>query len=285
MAEILVTGAGGKTGLSVIRHLARHGKQPRAWVRDETLTARVREQGAGETFVADMREPVGWEQAMDGITAVYHIAPNMAVDEEGIAALALRAAREADVRHFVYHSVLHPQTEEMPHHWKKMRVEEAVFRADIPFTILQPAPYMQNIQPMWDGITQGVYRLPYATGTRLGMVDLEDVAEVAAHVLTEPDHRGAIYELSGPDVLDQAEVVDILTATLGRPIRFLQIPRDEWAIRARSAGLGEYAVTSLVAMFTYYERNGLYGNPRVLRMLLGREPHDFRGFVRDQISG
>ena len=33
----------------------------------------------------------------------------------------------------------------MPHHWLKMRVEEKLFASGLPFTILQPAAYMQNV--------------------------------------------------------------------------------------------------------------------------------------------
>ncbi len=62
-----------------------------------------------------------------------------------IGKLVIDEARKAGVKHFVYHSVLHPQTEKMNHHWQKMHVEEMIFESGLPFTILQPAPYMQNL--------------------------------------------------------------------------------------------------------------------------------------------
>jgi hypothetical protein len=33
----------------------------------------------------------------------------------------------------VYHSVLHPQTEQMPHHWHKLRVEEMLLESRLPW--------------------------------------------------------------------------------------------------------------------------------------------------------
>jgi uncharacterized protein YbjT (DUF2867 family) len=102
------------------------------------------------------------------------------------------AACAAGVEHVVYHSVLHPQTEAMPHHWSKLRVEEKLFESGLAYTILQPAAYMQNVLAYWEAIMEhGVYPVPYAVEARLSMVDLEDVARSAALILTEPGHIGA----------------------------------------------------------------------------------------------
>ena len=80
-----------------------------------------------------------------------------------MARVVIGAAREADVEHLVFHSVLHPQIEAMPHHWQKMRVEELLLQSGLHYTILQPTIYMQNILASWDAISQnGVYPVPYA---------------------------------------------------------------------------------------------------------------------------
>ena len=82
----------------------------------------------------------------------------------------------------------------MPHHWKKLRVEEMLFESRLPYTILQPATYMQNLLAYWCKIhEEGIFQLPYSVETRLSMVDLNDVAQAAAIVLTEPGHVGATY--------------------------------------------------------------------------------------------
>ncbi len=277
---ILVTGAAGKTGRALLRALRARGAAVRAWVRRPEQAPEVQQLGAQEVIVGDMRRPDRWPEALAGVQKVYHIPPNMHPDEETMAGLALTYARQAGVTHFVYHSVLHPQTEKMPHHWHKLRVEEMIFEAGIPFTILQPAPYMQNLLPYWPTIVgEGVYRVPYAPSTRLSLVDLEDVAEVGARVLTEPGHEGAIYELCGTPGMTQEEVATTLGRVLGRPVRAEKWPLDAWEAHARAAGLDPYARDALKRMFVYYERYGLWGNPNVLRWLLGREPTSLEAFV------
>ena len=281
---ILVTGAAGKTGRAAISALSARGQVVRALVHRPTQASIATGAGAQDVVAGDMRARATLEQALAPgrvpVRAVYHICPNMSPDELSIARVVLEAARAAGLERVVYHSVLHPQTEAMPHHWQKLRVEELLFEAGLPFTILQPAAYMQNLLAYWDQIVrQGVCAVPYATGTRLGMVDLEDVAEAAAIILTEEGHAGATYELAGADVLSPAEVAGVLERRLARPVRARAVPLEEWERGARASGLGEYQVQTLLQMFRYYERYGFWGNPRVLTGLLRRPPTTFASFV------
>jgi uncharacterized protein YbjT (DUF2867 family) len=281
---ILITGAGGKTGQALLRRLVKRGERVRTFVRTSEQGARLVQAGTAEAVTGDICREEDLRRAFQGVQAVYHIAPNMNPDELLIGKLALQAARAAGVLHFVYHSVLHPQVESMPHHWQKMRVEEQVFESGLDFTILQPAAYMQNVLAQWDSIaTRGIYPVPYGVDSRLGMVDLEDVAEAASIVLCEGGHRGAIYELAGPEALTQREAAEVFGRVLGREVRAEVVPLDEWEERARRSGMGEYAVETLLKMFRYYDRYGLWGNPKALTGLLGREPVRFEDFLRRQI--
>jgi uncharacterized protein YbjT (DUF2867 family) len=227
-----------------------------------------------------MRLRATMDEAVRATRAVYHICPNMSPDETAIGQLALDAARAAGVEHFVYHSVLHPQTEAMPHHWQKLRVEESILESGLPFTILQPAAYMQNVLAHRDRIVQeGVFPVPYAVDTRLSMVDLEDVAVVAARILAGPGHAGATYELAAAELLTQVQVAGVLEQHLERPVRAQSVPRAQWEKQARASGLGDIQIQSLLQMFRYYERHGFWGNANVLQWLLGRPPTTFAAFV------
>jgi uncharacterized protein YbjT (DUF2867 family) len=282
---ILVTGAAGKTGQAVIRALVAREATVRALVRRPQQTRAVEELGAQEVVAGDMRVQATVNQAAQGVRAVYHICPNMSPQEVAIGRIAIQAARAAGIEHFVYHSVLHPQTETMPHHWQKLRVEEHLFECGLPYTILQPAAYMQNVLAYWDQVLErNVYPVPYAVNTRLGMVDLEDVAAAAAIVLTEPGHEGATYELAGSEVLTQMEVARILSKQLGRVIRAETVPLDLWERQARASGLGDYQVETLARMFRYYERFGFWGNSNVLSWLLRRPPTTFAAFVQRTVQ-
>jgi uncharacterized protein YbjT (DUF2867 family) len=277
---ILITGAAGKTGRAIIRALSAKDEAVRALVHRPEQVQMVKDLAAQQVLVGDMRDRATMDEAARGARAIYHICPNMSPDEVTIAQTAMAAAMSAGVECFVYHSVLHPQTESMPHHWQKLRVEEQLFESGLPYTILQPAAYMQNVLAHWDQILQaGIYPVPYAAETQLGMVDLEDVAAAAAAVLTESGHLGATYELAGPNLLSQSDIATILEQQLGRPVRTRVVSLKMWERKARASGLGDYQTATLVKMFRYYEHYGFWGNPRVLGWLIGRSPTTFAAFL------
>jgi NAD(P)H dehydrogenase (quinone) len=277
---ILVTGAAGKTGRAVIRALVARAAVVRVLVHRREQAEAVQALGAREVVAGDLRDGADVTRAMAGMRAVYHICPNVHPDEVTIGQVVIDAARESGVQRFVYHSVLHPQVEAMPHHWLKMRVEERLFESGLAYSILQPAAYQQNVLAQWDNVVQrGVYAVPYGVETRLGMVDLEDVAEAAARVLTEPGHAGATYELAGPEALTQTQVAEILGRQLGQEVEAQQVSLEAWAQQARAAGIGNYQVETLLQMFRYYDLHNFWGSPRVLGWLLGRAPARFDMFV------
>ncbi|MCC6192164.1 MAG: NmrA family NAD(P)-binding protein [Anaerolineales bacterium] len=275
-------GAAGKTGRAVLKPLAAAGQTVRAFVRRPEDAPTVTALGALSVISGDLRDVSDVRRALTGAQAVYHLCPNVHPDELAIGRIVIRAARSAGVRRMVYHSVLHPQTERMPHHWGKLRVEQALFESGLDYTILQPAPYMQNLLADWKAITQhGVHTVPYPVETRLSLVDLDDVAAAAAQVLNLEDsrHVGATYELVGTLPLSQTEVAERLSAQLGRPVRAQVEPMEEWEARARAAGRGDYQRATLRAMFDYYARFGLGGSPQVLTWLLGRSPTSLAAFI------
>ncbi|MEJ2435647.1 MAG: NmrA family NAD(P)-binding protein, partial [Pseudolabrys sp.] len=220
-------------------------------------------------------------EAAQGAKALYHICPNVSPSEVTFARAVIAGIERAGLRRFVFHSVLHPQIEAMPHHWEKMRVEEILFASGLDVTVLQPTAYMQNMLATWPTIMrEGVYRVPYPAETRISLVDLEDVAEAAVRVLTEASHIGATYELVGTPPYSQTEAVEILAAALGLPVRAETETIEAWAARARAAGMGDYQRETLAAMFRYYARHGLVGNINTLRWLLGREPTSLNVFAK-----
>jgi uncharacterized protein YbjT (DUF2867 family) len=274
---ILVTGAGGKTGRALIRALS-NVESVCAFVHHDESISVVKSLGAQNVIVGDLRDEAAIRSAVQGVRVVYHLCPNMSPDEMAIGKLVIGESQKAGVEHFVYHSVLHPQTEKMNHHWQKLRVEEMLFELRLPFTILQPAPYMQNLMGNWKSIMEeGLLRVPYSVHSKFSFVDLDDVAEAAKIVLTESNHKNAIYELAGTTPLSHVEVAEILSRVLHCKVGAEREEMSDW--RLRVGDIGEYAVENLSRMFEYYDQWGLAGNPNVLKWLLKREPTSWAKFI------
>ena len=249
---IAVFGGGGKTGRAVLAALADLG------VAGQDVRPLVRQgrERPGERGV-DLLDERSVERALSGVTVIHLLAPNLHPDEPGIVARALRAARAAGVCRVVYHSVLRPGIRAMPHHWAKLDSEELVWGSGLDATVLQPSAYVQNLLRCRQGDR---LQVPYSVRVPFSLVDLADIAAVTARVLTQPGHCGATYELAGP-----VTTIAGLAERLGL--------RAERIARPEPTGQ-DYAARALGAMFDWYDRHGLAGNPRVLSWLLERDPAD-----------
>jgi NAD(P)H dehydrogenase (quinone) len=282
---ILVTGAGGKTGKAVLTALVARGAAVRAFVRSNSHHASLKAIGVDDIVIGNMDDPDALSEAVRGTAAIYHICPNVSPQELPFAKALVTAATAHGVGRFVYHSVLHPQIEAMPHHWAKLRVEEMLFSAGLDITILQPTAYMQNSLAEWDRmIGDGIYRMPYPVETRLSLVDLDDVAEAAALVLTGDGHSGASYELVGTRPLSQIEIAETFGKALNKAVRAEAETTESWDQRMRGTGMDAHQRETLIKMFGAYARDGLKGNPNLLGWLLKRPPTSLASFAARMVA-
>lgn len=263
-APVLVIGATGKTGRAVARALLARGVPVRAAARPGRADAVP----AGTTPVAvDLGTGAGLDAALDGIRAVYHLAPNVHPDEVGMATRVAGAAVAAGTPRVVFHSVLHPDDVRMPHHLRKLEAE-SVLRSALGdrLTVLRPAAYHQNLL---DQVHTGVVNLPYSPDAPFSNVDLGDVAQVAAGALLDPAGDGGVHDLAGPEVLTTEQMGQQAAAVLGHPVEIRRISIESW-LAGPGANLTGSAQEALVAMFRAYDDGGLVGDPGSLQGALGR---------------
>jgi uncharacterized protein YbjT (DUF2867 family) len=278
---ILVTGASGKTGRRCIAHLLRQDAAVRALVRRHDVADELRAQGVADVVVGDMFEVQTMQRALEGARKVLHICPPMHPGEDKLASDMIAVARNAGVEHFVLWSVLHPHID-VPHHRRKQKAEAALIESGLTFTILQPGRYMQHLETIWTQVREaGIHTFPFSTSSRFSIAHLDDLAEVAALVLTGAGHENAVYELAGPQALSQADCAHIISGIIGRDVRAEAMPLDQFLNKARTSGLPEWRIETFDAMNRHYDRHGLEGNGNVLRWLLARAPRSFEDFVSE----
>jgi uncharacterized protein YbjT (DUF2867 family) len=278
-APVAVLGASGKTGRAVTGALLRRGVDVRGLVRRAgrlvDVPGAVPTSGTGSAgqvteAVVDLDSGAGLSAAFAGCGAVYLMAPNVHPDEPRLIGRALAAARDAGVERVVLHSVLHPYASALPHHMGKAVAEELVRASGMSWAALQPCAYAQNLTAgLPAALDAGRMQVPYRVDAPFTLVDLDDVAEVAATVLTEPGHEAASYELCGPDAVSVADVAALAARVTGRDLVAERTDPDTW-LAGPGAGLEPYARDALHAMFLAYDARGLLGGCRVLPWLLGR---------------
>jgi uncharacterized protein YbjT (DUF2867 family) len=281
---ILVTSANGKTAQHVIPLLLAKGKSVRALSRRIPPTPRE-----GVEYVAgDLNDPNTVARCVEGMEAIIHIGPAFHPREVAIGTCVIDAARVASTPKFVYFSVIHPQIDDLVNHQNKLRIESHLVHSRMDWTILQPQHYMQNVDVQRVAADR-LCALPYSEDRTLAFVDLADVAEVAAKVATEQNHRWATYELSSNEHLstrdlariigDAAGVADIATGRfdVDQLVALFGNHQGEGAFDDRSAN-------GLRRLFAYYDHYGITGNANVLGWLLGRAPRSFADYCKRELG-
>ena len=262
---IVVTAAGGRTGAAVVRSLWARGLRVRGLVGGSQPRPELTALSA-DVVAADLRDPASVEPLLEGAEALYLIWPNFDPGETEGATALLAAARRAGVGRVVYHSVLRPQARSMPHHAAKDRVEEALDAGGLRWRVLQPCAYADNLDgQLADVAASGVLRSTWGLEQAQSLVDLRDVAEAAAVLLTEDGLDGGTFEAVGPEMLSAPRLAELLAAHLGRDVR-AEDAVPEGPVPPRE----EYAAHCARLMFDHYRAHGFTGSPRVLEALLGR---------------
>jgi uncharacterized protein YbjT (DUF2867 family) len=277
---ILLTAANGRTGRAVLSALNARGASVRVFVRNGDQSAALRELGAAEVAVGDMLDASSIQPAVEGCDTVIHIGPPMSPDEVEITRSFVSASLDSGVEQFVYYSVMHPFRRGVRHHALKLDATEMVVESGAPYTVIEPARYMQHLEPIWATVRdKGVHAMPFGVDVQFSVVDLLDLAEATARVATQPGHLYATYELAGPEALSQRDMARIIGEVLGREVEAVAIPLDEMAASASARGFGEDRVSQMRTMNAHYDEHGFLGNANVLRWLIERDPTSFREYV------
>lgn len=279
--RILVTGASGKTGNAIISALARAKYSVTALTHREKYRAELQAAGAESIVIGDLRDETSVASALKGQDAIYHICPNMTPDEFDLGKSIICLCEKWNVQRFLYHSVLHPQIQSMNHHWQKLLVEEQLFQSSLQYTVIQPAVYMQNWLGYRSAILAGQFSMPYSANACISYLDLRDLGEGVAKVVTDESTVYGVFEFVGTGPITQTRVAEIFSEVLKKEVRTIATDRNEWLENARQSGMPEYTRDTLYAMFAYYDQHGLSGSPITLTHLLGRKPASIEEFVQD----
>jgi uncharacterized protein YbjT (DUF2867 family) len=254
---ILVTGATGKQGGAVLRHLRDKGFTVRAFTRDpDSSKARALVGHGTEVVRGDLNDPASLSRALDGADGVYCVQTTGEAEvRQGIG--LVDAIKRTRVSHVVYSSVAGAnQTTGVPHFDTKHQIEEHLRGTGLRHTILRPAFFMENWLWMRDRIESGVLALPLKPETRVQLIAVDDIGVFATMAFDRPKHwDGRAVELAG-DELSMTELAQAFTRMSGRDVRYEQTPWDAFENQAGP---------DMTIMYRWIEDNGFHADTSALR--------------------
>ena len=280
---ILIAGATGTNGSELIKQLVARGIPVRAMVRDLDK-AKSLENELVQLVEADLDNPASLEAAMQGIEKAYIVTAVAQFTPRWFSNF-YNAAINAGVTHLVKFSGM-AATTDSPSEVIRQHAESdlALIESGLTYTIIRPNSFHQNMLWQSDPIKAArQFYLPLADA-RQSTVDVRDLAEATANILTQPGHENKIYDLSGPESISFKEVAEILTEVVGDPVTYVPVPVEAAEQSMRDSGMPEWNAHALA------EIQGLFATGKYaqvtddLRHLLGREPRTFRQFAEDHVS-
>jgi uncharacterized protein YbjT (DUF2867 family) len=128
-------------------------------------------------------------------------------------------------------------------------LEQALQAQPIPFSIIRGAYFMSNWDFSLELVRQtGVLHTLYPADFKLPMVAPRDLGRVAARLLTEPVERAGLHHVEGPERYAPSDVAAAFAKALGRAVRVVTVPREDWKATFESMGFSEQAAEAYARM-------------------------------------
>ena len=279
---ILVTGASGNVGKTVLQEVAKCGAKHRAMYRSAAEAAKA--PAGTEPVIADFAKPETLGGALRDVESVYLVCspiPELVQLESNM----IDACVAAGVQHVVQNSALGAgdYNKSFPS-WHR-KVEDKLKGTRLTWTVLRPNSFHQNVVAFYAPTirTQGVF---YGSmrDARNSFIDVRDIAVVAAKALAGGAHAGKTYELNGPEAINYAELARKISKVAGREVKYVDIPMEAQKKAMQEQGMSEWLVAALLDLQQYY-LNGKGGETDgLLQELLGRTPITIDGFLKENAT-
>ncbi|MFE2296729.1 NAD(P)H-binding protein [Streptomyces sp. NPDC059445] len=277
---LVVTGATGNVGRSLVRILATGGARVTATSRGISDADVPRDV---EHVRADLADPESLRPVFDGAEALFlqnggagaHLlSPRDILDVAkagGVGRVVLLSSQGVATR---------PGS--ASHGDVARSIEDAVRESGLDWTILRPGGFDSNAYAWADSVrTERTVAAPFAD-IGLPTVDPDDIAEVAATALREDGHAGRIHELTGPALNTPRQRAEAIADALGEPVRFVEQTRDE--ARAQMLRFMPEPVVETTLAILGEPTPAEQGVSPDIERVLGRAPRTFADWARRHVA-
>jgi uncharacterized protein YbjT (DUF2867 family) len=284
-SQIFVLGATGTVGREVVELLVGRGISFRAGIHQNRLHLSESEftEASIEPIPLELADVNSITRALEGTDVLFFLSPSV----ENFVPLAenvVKAAKKVGVRHIVRLSIAGADDGKFSLAKQHHEVDQMIMRSEIPATLLQPVSFMQNYLAHAESI-QGENRFYEPLGSaHASLIDARDVAALAVTAMTQNDHEGKTYVITGPESLSNNDVADVFSQVLGRRIQYVDVSdkkaREYW----KKSGLSDKRVDWWSDYYRFNREGGIAFLSPIDPILIGREPITFEMFVEDHLA-
>ena len=277
---ILITGATGNISSGIVAQLKGSEHSLRALVRNPEKAEELRRQGV-EIWVGDLEKPWTLGPAFAGVDTVWILSPPGPRAPEQCSN-ALWAARQGGAKHVVRMSAFGAAHTAPTINSRLHALSDAeLVGSGIPFTILKPHFFMQNLMMAAQSVVQqGTMYFALADG-KMGLIDSRDISDFAAHVLTSAGHEGKTYTLTGPASLSMHQIAAVIGEAVGKTVTYVPVSIDNARQSMAQMGLDDWMANLMCDYFAAYSSNWGDMVTNDFQRVTGKAPRSIEQFARD----
>ena len=287
MAEtILITGASGNVGSEVVRQLSSSRKDiniKAAGHSVESVRKVIKSDDRIEPTELDYNKPDTLRQALKGVDKLFLLTPFQS-DMVELSSNMLKEVKNAgNINHIVKLSVMGADAEPGITGGRLHRqAEKMIEDSGLSFTFLRPNFFMQNFVNFLSQMIreQGSFYLPAGDG-KVSFVDIRDIAAVAVQALTNNNHGGKAYTITGPEAISYEDAARILSEQVSKKISYVNVSEEQTREGMKSMGMGEWFINSMMELYDITRMGYALQVTSTVEEVTGRKPISFSQFARD----
>lgn len=284
MTVIGITGAAGELGRSTTMHVLRSHRTSDTVLLSRSPEALYRLRNAGVTVRhADFDEPAGLSRAFSGIDVLLLISTDTVGSRRTRHLAAINAAEAAGVGRIVYTSL--PNADgEFPARLRPVSDDHAATEAALrtagpAWSILRNALYMEGYADTWRRArSSGRLVTNHGTG-RHAPVARDDCARAAAAVLLGHGHDNAVYDITGPRMVDDLVIARELTMRSAPLVEVFHIDDGQFLTALTAAHVPPELASTITGFGEAIRQNRLITPLGDTERLIGQAPTDLMDFL------
>jgi uncharacterized protein YbjT (DUF2867 family) len=162
------------------------------------------------------------------------------------------------------------------------QVEKLIEASGIFYTLLRSNSFFQNYITFTGSIikSQNCFYLPLGDG-KISLVDVRDVAAVAAAELTQSTDENKAYNVTGSEALSNDEIASILSKVLGRTINYVNISEETARQSMKTAGMPEREIEMVLGLYAQQKAGNYSTISPAVEQITGKKPISFEQFAND----
>lgn len=279
MSRILITGASGNVGRYVAQYAHKNGQEITvAGTHTETLAEMF--DSTAKVAYFDFTDPSTFKTALENVNRVFIMRPPHLGKPEDLKPFVDALKEQSGIRLVSFLSLLGVEKNPVPPHHK---IEKYIEQAGLPYCHIRPSFFMQNISGVHAFEIKHFNRIVVPVKNALtSFVDAEDIGEVTAKVLSEPElHQNRGYSITGSAAIDYWQVARILSEELGREIIYTN-PKPAFAKKywMNVRGMEKEYCTVMGMLYMMTRFGAAKKVTSAFEQVMGKKPQTFQQFVK-----